>query len=135
MKSVGEAMAIGRTFKEALQKAAQIARNRTLWPRRGRKGFAACSRRTDRQTFPLSSKSSRIPGHERVFFIRYALQARSAPSSKSTSFPPIDPWFLENIRQTVEEESRIAKDGLWQAQASKKLGFSDRQIAILTAQH
>ena len=45
----------------------------------------------------------------------------------------IDPWFLENIRQIVEAESQVARDRLSNIRRSKKMGFSDRQIALLSA--
>ena len=130
MKSVGEAMAIGRTFKEALQKALRSLEI-------GRFGLGADGKdlppvladgSPDR---PLIEQKLRIPGHERVFFIRYALHA-GFTVQHIHELSAIDPWFLENIRQIVEEESRIAKHGLRNLRKAKKLGFSDRQIAILT---
>ena len=44
----------------------------------------------------------------------------------------IDPWFLENIRQIVNEEDAIAKGGAFNLRRAKQLGFSDRQLAHLT---
>jgi carbamoyl-phosphate synthase large subunit len=130
MKSVGEAMAIGRTFKEALQKALRSLET-------GRFGLGADGKDNPpvlgdgSPDIRLISQKLRIPGHERVFFIRYALQAGlTVQQIHELSF--IDPWFLENIRQIVEEESRIAREGLHNLRRTKKLGFSDRQIAILT---
>jgi carbamoyl-phosphate synthase large subunit len=130
MKSVGEAMAIGRTFKEALQKALRSLEI-------GRFGLGA----NEKDLPPVLDDGSpnsafieqklRIPGHERVFFIRHALRAGfTVPQIHELSL--IDPWFLENIRQIIDEESRIVKEGLRNLRRTKKLGFSDRQIATLT---
>ena len=86
MKSVGEAMAIGRTFKEALQKALRSLEI-------GRFGLGADGRdlpptlADGSPNFSLIEQKLRVPGHERIFFIRYALQP-GLPSSKSTNFPP-----------------------------------------------
>ena len=130
MKSVGEAMAIGRTFKEALQKALRSLET-------GRFGLGA----DGRDSLPLLEDGSpnlslieqklRIPGHDRVFFIRHALQA-GLTIERIHELCSIDPWFLENIKQLIEEESRIAEDGLGKLRRHKKLGFSDRQLATLT---
>ena len=130
MKSVGEAMAIGRTFKEALQKALRSLETGRFGLGADGKDFAPVHANGS-PNLPFIEQKLRIPGHERVFFVRYALQAGlTVPQIHELS--AIDPWFLENIRQIVEEESRIAKDGLWNLRKAKKLGFSDRQIAILT---
>jgi carbamoyl-phosphate synthase large subunit len=130
MKSVGEAMAIGRTFKEALQKALRSLET-------GRFGLGADGRdfppvlEDGSPDFALIEQKLRIPGHERVFFIRHALQA-GLTVQRVNELCSIDPWFLENIRQIIDEESRIAKSGLRNLRKEKKLGFSDRQIATLT---
>ncbi|HEY5954136.1 MAG TPA: carbamoyl-phosphate synthase large subunit, partial [Terrimicrobiaceae bacterium] len=130
MKSVGEAMAIGRTFKEALQKALRSLET-------GRFGLGADGKdlapvyADGSPNFALIEKKLRIPGQDRVFFIRHALQA-GLSVQRIHELSSIDPWFLENIRQIVEEESRMAKDGSRNLRKEKKLGFSDRQIATLT---
>ncbi len=131
MKSVGEAMAIGRTFKEALQKALRSLEI-------GRFGLGA-----DGKDLPpiladgspdlrLIEQKLRIPGHERIFFIRYAFKA-GLTVRQIHELSAIDPWFLENIKQIVDEEPEIAKEGLRNLRRAKKMGFSDRQIATLTS--
>ncbi|HEY5743309.1 MAG TPA: carbamoyl-phosphate synthase large subunit, partial [Terrimicrobiaceae bacterium] len=80
----------------------------------------------------LIEQKLRVPGQDRVFFIRHALQAGFSVQ-QIHALSSIDPWFLENIRQIVEEESRISREGLQNFRRIKKLGFSDRQIATLTA--
>ena len=130
MKSVGEAMAIGRTFKEALQKALRSLET-------GRFGLGADGRDSPpvldngSPNLALIEQKLRIPNHDRVFFIRHALQA-GLTTERIHHLCSIDPWFLENIKQLIEEESRIAKDGLGKLRRHKKLGFSDRQLATLT---
>jgi carbamoyl-phosphate synthase large subunit len=130
MKSVGEAMAIGRTFKEALQKALRSLEI-------GRFGLGADGRDSlptlddGSPNLALIEQKLRIPGHDRVFFIRHALQA-GLTIERIHELCSIDPWFLENIKQLIEEESRIAGDGLGKLRRHKKLGFSDRQLAQLT---
>jgi carbamoyl-phosphate synthase large subunit len=131
MKSVGEAMAIGRTFKEALQKAVRSLET-------GRFGLGSDGKdlppllANGSPNFSLIEQKLRVPGHERIFFIRYALQA-GLTVGQIHELSAIDPWFLENIRQIVEAESQVARDRLPKIRRSKKLGFSDRQIALLSA--
>ena len=131
MKSVGEAMAIGRTFKEALQKALRSLET-------GRFGLGSDGKdlppllATGSPNFSLIEQKLRVPGHERIFFIRYALQA-GLTVGQIHELSAIDPWFLENIRQIVEAESQVARDRLSKIRRSKKLGLSDRQIALLSA--
>jgi len=133
MKSVGEAMAIGRTFKEALQKALrslEIARFGL-----GADGKDAPPRHVD-GAWDIAGieKKLRIPNAERIFFIRYALLA-GLSVERICEVSGIDPWFVHNIRQIVQAESTIPPNLLEDATALrkfKKLGFSDRQIANLT---
>jgi carbamoyl-phosphate synthase large subunit len=124
MKSVGEAMAIGRTFKEALQKAL-----RSLEIKR----FGLCGDgreiRVDDET--LRRKLS-VPNAERIFFVAQALQTGMS-IDEIFSLTKVDPWFLENIAQVVKETSVLEKSngrtsGL-DLRLAKKLGFSDRQLA------
>ncbi len=130
MKSVGEAMAIGRTFKDSLQKALRSLET-------GRFGLGA----DGKDKPPVKADGSpdiafieqklRIPGHERLFYVRYALQA-GLTTQHIHDLSSIDIWFLENIRQIVDEEASIAKHGLKDFRKAKKYGFSDRQLAHLT---
>ena len=109
MKSVGEAMAIGRTFKEALQKAL-----RSLEIKR----FGLCGdgreTRVDEET--LRSKLS-VPNAERIFFLAQAFQDGMS-IDEVFGLTKIDPWFLQNIRQVVEEAELLARSG-----TSRKSGF------------
>ena len=111
MKSVGETMAIGRTFKEALQKGLRSLEI-------DRSGLGADER--DRFTFPLSPSANpedvkreitrrlRVPTPERLFFIRYAYQFGFS-TEEIHQLTKIDPWFLDNIRQLVDMETRLVR--------------------------
>jgi carbamoyl-phosphate synthase large subunit len=130
MKSVGEAMAIGRTFKEALQKCLRSLET-------GRFGLGADGKDKppveEDGTADISfiEQKLRIPNNERIFYIRYALNA-GLSVERIHELSAIDLWFLENIRQIVEEETRIAESKVLNFRKAKKFGFSDRQLAFLT---
>jgi carbamoyl-phosphate synthase large subunit len=129
MKSVGEAMAIGRTFKEALQKCLRSLET-------GRFGLGADGKdkppvqEDGTPDIALIEQKLRIPNNERIFFLRYALQA-GLSTERINELSAIDLWFLENIRQIVEEEEKIAEATTLNFRKAKKFGFSDRQIAFL----
>ena len=122
MKSVGEAMAIGRTFKEALQKAL-----RSLEIKR----FGLCGDGNDKR---LEAEALRVklttPNAERIFHVAQAF-ADGMSVDELFELTKIDRWFLHNIRQIVEESTALATTDLRKA---KKLGFSDRQIAVSRGQ-
>jgi len=103
MKSVGEAMAIGRTFKEALQKAL-----RSLEIKR----FGLCGDGTDKdvdlETLRLKLA---IPNAERVFYLAQAFQ-KGASIDEVFELTKIDKWFLRNIQQIVQEQSRLEESAL-----------------------
>ncbi|MBV8585966.1 MAG: carbamoyl-phosphate synthase large subunit, partial [Verrucomicrobia bacterium] len=129
MKSVGEAMAIGRTFKESLQKALrslEIARF----------GLGADGRdREPRQAdgaWDLELIRSKLTNAswDRIFYLRYALLA-GLTVADLRELTGIDSWFLENIRELVEAEASI-RTGKLPLRRAKQLGFSDRQIGWLT---
>ena len=126
MKSVGEAMAIGRTFKESLQKALRSLEI-------GRFGLGADGKDIAPDLATIKQKL-RIPGADRIFFIRYAFLAGLTVGDVH-ELSKIDPWFLEHIRLIVQEEMRNAEFGMRNAEdfrRAKKFGFSDRQLAHLT---
>src|SRR6202045_4295470 len=118
MKSVGEAMAIGRTFKEALQKAL-----RSLEIKR----FGLCGdgndKRVDAETLRLKLA---IPNAERIFYIGQAF-AKGASLDEVFDLTKIDKWFLRNLAEIVTEAKCLKTKTLLR---SKKLGFSDRQLAL-----
>ncbi|HEX8076424.1 MAG TPA: carbamoyl-phosphate synthase large subunit, partial [Chthoniobacterales bacterium] len=118
MKSVGEAMAIGRTFKEALQKAL-----RSLEIKR----FGLCGDGHDKRIDPdaLQVKLA-TPNAERVFHLAQAFQDGMS-IDEVFELTKIDRWFLHNVRQIVVEQKGLARVDL---RRLKKLGFSDRQLAV-----
>ncbi|MCX5886257.1 MAG: carbamoyl-phosphate synthase large subunit, partial [Proteobacteria bacterium] len=144
MKSVGEIMAIGRTFKEALQKGLRSLEI-------GRSGFGADGKDTVfeelKRSIPDSELNHKIrekltiPCAERIFFIRYALQNQMSVE-EICKLTKIDPWFIHNLKEIVELEEEIKlqaarckmqvntfpKELLKRA---KEFGFSDRQLAFL----
>jgi carbamoyl-phosphate synthase large subunit len=131
MKSVGETMAIGRTFKESLQKAL-----RGLEVKR----FGLGCDREDRWGGPDQPKADEIakklatPNAERIWYVRYALKGGMSVEDVHAR-TKIDPWFLRNIQELVRFEDELAGCGglagcspelMLQA---KQYGFIDRQLA------
>jgi len=129
MKSVGETMAIGRTFRESLQKA---LRGLEI----GRQGFGADGKDpVDMDAEALRQKLT-VPNADRVFFVGVALRGgMSVEEVSELTF--IDPWFVDQMLAIVESERRISACGSLQAMdddalfQAKREGFSDFQIAWL----
>src|SRR5499433_1543373 len=123
MKSVGEAMAIGRTFKEALQKAVRSL-EQDRW------GLVMDPPPADLETL---RQAIHIPNAERCFAVAEGYR-RGMTTPDLHALSAIDPWFLENIREIVEFESIITRAGLADAavlRQAKQLGFADRRLAEL----
>ncbi|GAB4430856.1 MAG: carbamoyl-phosphate synthase large subunit [Chloroflexi bacterium OHK40] len=126
MKSVGEVMAIGRTFPEAFQKAWRSLEQ-------GRMGWGADGK--DRINPERLRERLITPGPERFFYIRYALQSGMGVAQIS-ALTRIDPWFLEQLEQLVNLEGRLRAFTLQSVPAdllrqAKRMGFSDAQLAFL----
>jgi carbamoyl-phosphate synthase large subunit len=126
MKSVGEAMAIGRTFKEALQKAIRSLEI-------GRSGLEASA--TDRYDPARLREKLITPNWERLFFIRQALQSGMTVEAVS-ELTRIDPWFISQIEEIVHVEGRLRSFRLQTLpdellRIAKRCGFSDPQLADL----
>ncbi len=132
MKSVGETMAIGRTFKESLQKAIRGLEIGHFGLGGGKQDFWGTDRQPSRDE--IVSKLA-TPNAERIFYIRYAFKSgMSVQDVYSRS--NIDPWFLNHIWELVDQENEIrntdrlaaaSDDLLYRA---KRSGFSDRQLAF-----
>jgi len=128
MKSVGEAMAIGRTFKEALQKGIRSLEI-------GRFGFGADGK--DFFQIPLDEiqKKMRQPNSQRIFYLKAALEA-GMTIEEINALTWIDPWFLHNLSQILVMEKTLAGQA-WETlspellQQAKEYGFSDVQIGHL----
>ena len=133
MKSVGETMAIGSTFKESFQKALRGLEVRA-------DGFG-CDRLdlwgTDAQPSEdeIVAKLSKA-GAERVWYLRYAIKSGMS-AAKIFELTGIDPWFLDNLFEIVETEEMLrqvgslAKVSFDQLRTAKRQGFSDAQLARL----
>ncbi len=118
MKSVGEAMAIGRTFKEALQKAL-----RSLEIKR----FGLCGDGANKDVDPETLRLRlAIPNAERIFYIAQAFRDGMS-IDEVFDLTKIDRWFLRNVADIVAGTRCLKTKDLLRA---KKLGFSDRQLAV-----
>ena len=142
MKAVGEAMSIGRNFREALQKGIRSTEI-------SRFGFGADGkdRFSDEQLAQPGAETLKqikdkisTPNDERVFYLRYALRA-GLSVDQIYELSKIDRWFLDNMKQLVELEDALKK---YRAASGRQLsvpdellnrakqdGFSDKQIAYL----
>ncbi len=128
MKSVGEAMAIGRTFQESFQKALRSLEI-------GRYGWG-CDRPEELPTLEQVKAQLRQPSPDRVFAIRHGMQL-GLSVAEIQELTGIDPWFLDKLANLLEIEnfltgqqlSGLDAETLWQV---KRQGFSDRQIAYAT---
>jgi len=131
MKSVGEVMAIGRTFQESLQKALRGLETGLD----GLGGMVALPLANEEAADALAFEL-RNPGANRLLYVADAFRAGwSIERVHELSY--IDPWFLAQIADLVAEESRIAAGGIAALEAQrlwalKRKGFSDARIARLT---
>ncbi|MDB2673577.1 carbamoyl-phosphate synthase large subunit [Akkermansiaceae bacterium] len=117
MKAVGEAMSIGRTFKESLQKSLRSLET-------GRFGFGFDGKDPVATREDIERKLH-VPNAERIFWLKVAFE-QGWTIEEIFDATQIDPWFLENMRVIVEEGKDLANLDL---RTAKKLGFSDVQIA------
>jgi carbamoyl-phosphate synthase large subunit len=149
MKSVGETMAIGRSFKEALQKglrSLEIGRY-GLGADGKDNGIIPASRKKREEFLEVVRERLRTPRGDRIFWIRHALEA-GLEVEEVHSLTHIDPWFLHPIKEilTLEKELRRYQAGqqklnraplqmgsipLELLRQAKEYGFSDRQVAHL----
>ena len=129
MRSVGEAMAIGRCFEESFQKALRSLEN-------GRAGWGC-----DRPDKPLDANALairlRTPSPDRVFHIRQAMEQGFSDETIHT-LTGLDPWFLAKLRGLLQRERQDLRGRQLQdldaptLLSLKQYGFSDRQIAWAT---
>jgi carbamoyl-phosphate synthase large subunit len=129
MKSVGEVMAIGRSFKEALQKAI-----RSLEVKAPGLGFGGPRDDSSRVVMDEIRSRLRIPNSQRLFAIRHALR-RGMSVDEVFALTKIDRWFLDNILELTEEEGKIgsfatlAEVPVDVVRRAKQLGYGDVQLA------
>ncbi|MDQ7088446.1 MAG: carbamoyl-phosphate synthase large subunit [Acidobacteriota bacterium] len=126
MRSVGEAMAIGRTFPEALQKALRSLET-------GRFGLGG----DGTQVVEPARLNERMatPNWQRLFYIKHALLAGESVE-RISRITRVDPWFLKQIEELVGVEGRLRAFRLDSVpeellRRAKRFGFSDRQLAVL----
>ena len=129
MKSVGESMAIGRTFKEAFQKALRaLETGRIGW----NVGAAPADDRLPDDSPEALRAALRQPTPERVFQLKRALLAGMSVD-EVYELSTVDPWFLRQLEELVAAERAYAAapaPGADDLRAMKRLGFSDRQLAL-----
>ncbi|MBD2300056.1 carbamoyl-phosphate synthase large subunit [Nostoc sp. FACHB-87] len=128
MKSVGEAMAIGRTFNESFQKALRSLET-------GRAGWG-CDKAEKLPSGEQIRALLRTPNPDRIFAVRHAMQV-GLTIEEIYELTGIDPWFLDKMQQLLETEKFIKRTPLKQLTkeqmyAVKREGYSDRQIAFAT---
>jgi len=133
MKSVGETMAIGRTFKESLQKALRGLEvgsfglgcdGKDLWGR------------PDQPTIDEVRAKLAVPNDQRIWHLRYAMKYGMS-IDEIHDISKIDPWFLQQMAEIVEVEDRLRAAGSLAEcpdallREAKRAGFSDRQLATI----
>ena len=126
MKSVGETMAIGRTFREALQKAIRSLEIKRF----GLMIDLPAGRSRDPREFPAQLLAK--PNSLRLFYIAAAFR-HGMPLAEIQRLTRIDPWFLHQIESLVEAEEEIRKAPYSEEllREAKRLGFSDRYLGGL----
>ncbi|HID28283.1 MAG TPA: carbamoyl-phosphate synthase large subunit [Methanosarcinales archaeon] len=127
MKSVGEVMAIGRTFEEALQKAVRSLEI-------GKFGLTG-SEKYNKLTLKELQEKLKTPTYEQLFYMVSAIQKGMSVNTIS-SLTRIDSWFIHKIKSIIELEEVIKNYTLesipdYLFKEGKKFGFSDRQLASL----
>jgi carbamoyl-phosphate synthase large subunit len=131
MKSVGEAMAIGRTFQESFQKALRSLET-------GRAGWG-CDIDEKLPSLEQIRSNLRTPNPDRVFTIRQAM-IMGMSVEEVYELTAIDPWFLDKLEDILNTEKFLKLTPLASLDRSqmlqvKRQGFSDRQIAFATKTH
>ncbi|MCB1871337.1 MAG: carbamoyl-phosphate synthase large subunit [Chromatiaceae bacterium] len=128
MKSVGEVMAIGRTFQESLQKALRGLET-------GRSGLDEVVDPEDENLTTRFRYELREPGAERIWYLADAFRA-GMTREQLFEVTRIDPWFLVQIEELVQIEAEVRRAGLAALDADrlrylKRKGFSDCRLASL----
>jgi len=128
MKSVGEVMAIGRTFQESMQKALRGLEV-------GATGFDPKLDLADPEAESILKRELTVPSAERVWYVADAFRAGKT-IDEVFELTNIDPWFLVQIEDLVKEEERVKTLGLNSIDRDlmyrlKRKGFSDARLATL----
>ncbi len=128
MKSVGEVMAIGRTFKESLQKAMRSLEIDTY-------GFDKINDGEIKED--LIIEKLKTPNSERLWFVGEAFR-KGFTIDEIHNYTKIDKWFLFNVKQIIDEEEKLKRSRDLSKESLKKLkeyGFSDKRIGELTGKN
>ena len=122
MKSVGEVMAIGRCFEEALQKAIRML---DIGKELTDNGIAG-------RSIERIRRELREPTDERIFYVTKALKLGMS-MDEITRLSGIDRWFLDKIKNIVDMEKRVVKERINPdiVRRAKEFGFSDRKLGRL----
>ena len=128
MKSVGEAMAIGRTFREALGKAIRSLET-------GRAGFDLAVAADGNRDLASIERAISVPSPDRLFQVAHGFQL-GLTAARAHELTRIDPWFLHHVRDIALAEIEVAtasEKSLQQLDLRqlKRIGMSDRRIAAL----
>ncbi len=125
MKSVGETMAIGRTFKESLQKAIRSLEI-------GRFGFGQDLPADQQERTSLLKSKLVKPNSLRLFYIGAALQDGMTVDDVY-DITKVDPWFLHQIKDIIDAENELksSEPSTELLRAAKEMGFSDRSLGAL----
>jgi carbamoyl-phosphate synthase large subunit len=130
MKSVGESMAIGRTFKEAFQKGIRALEiDRPGWVIGQRPG----DDRLESEDVESLKVALRTPTPERIFQVKRAM-LQGVSIREIAELTAIDPWFLQQLHELVDAETEFQKAPKMEPshlRRMKRMGFSDRQLAVL----
>ena len=128
MKSVGEVMAIGRTFKEALGKAV-----RSLEIDLDGLALESFRSMTDHQKRVAVRDNLSAPRWDRLWYVAEGLRS-GISIDELYGLTKIDPWFLHNIKEIIDVEDRVRSDGLnpETLREAKATGISDNRLAQLT---
>jgi carbamoyl-phosphate synthase large subunit len=139
MKSVGESMAIGRTFKEAFQKALRsLEIERAGFGADGNLKFTQYLDSLSAEELDIAfEKEFTSPGSDRVFYLYQAFKRGKTPEWIH-GLSKIDPWFLHQLKELVDAENRYEEDfpvsgfSVEKIRAMKEMGYSDRQLAYIS---
>ncbi len=128
MKSVGEVMAIGRTFQESMQKALRGLET-------GKNGFDSMVKTTGEAALKKIKNEIRQPSADRLWYVGDAFRIGMS-LEEVFEITKIDPWFLVQIEDLIKEEKAVSENGLAAIDADrmyrlKRKGFSDARLADL----
>ncbi|MBP9718821.1 carbamoyl-phosphate synthase large subunit, partial [Candidatus Gracilibacteria bacterium] len=129
MKSVGEIMALGRSFEEVLQKGLRMLQI-------GLHGFTTNSKVSySAPSIKDVEHDIAVPTPKRILAIADAMR-RGITVKRISELSGIDPWFLSKMKNIIDHEKKLKKERCTSddMRTAKKLGFCDKQIAVITKQ-